>query len=204
MRSINITFQHGHLYNSDTRERISLEEGKNYSLIFSNPSDVKVSAFERPNALRSEEQIKENILTDESVTHIKMLRPENSHLYFFISEANENGRYSVWKQSWFRITLLEPLFLYSSSQWKSKDLISGGKLADCACTVDASEDDSLPFFEVIYAKSVNSAVKMTHIHYFGNAGSPSKNAFNCVYLSEWKNKENSLETLRGFSNEHLI
>ena len=203
MRSVNITFQHGHIYNSDTGERLGLEEGRNYSLIYSNEADLRAKKFERQKMLRSEDQIKEEILKSEKVTHIKKLKSENSNLYFFVSETNENEEGTSIKRSWFRITLLEPLFLYSSSEWKSKDLIIGGKLADCACMVDKSEDEPLPFFEVIYVKSVNAACKMTHVHYFGNSGSPSKNVFNRVYLSKSKSKENSLETLRRFGNEHL-
>jgi hypothetical protein len=34
MRSINISFQHGHIYNSDTKERIIVEENINYIIIF--------------------------------------------------------------------------------------------------------------------------------------------------------------------------
>ena len=146
MRSINVTFQHGHIYNSDTGERLELEEGRNYPLFYSDEANVKTKKFERQKMLRSEDQIKEDILRSVKVTHIKKLKSENSSLYFFVSETNENEVGTSMKRSWFRITLLEPLFLYSSSEWKSKDLITQGKLADCACVVDKSEDETLPFF----------------------------------------------------------
>ncbi len=204
MRSINITFQHGHIYNSDTQERIVVEENTNYILIFENENDIKVGKFEEPTSLRSSTEIYDFIKSDPNVTHIKKLRSANSFLYLFISEENENKEDFVRKQSCFRIRLLEDLFLYTSSKWKNKDSREGGRLADCACVVDESKDDELPFFERIYAKSVTSVCKMTHIHYFGNAGSPSKNSFDSVYLSDRKRKSNLLKTLRSFEDGDIV
>lgn len=206
MRSINITFQHGHIYDSDTKERILVEENTNYILIFDREKDIKVGKFKEhdPKKLRTKEQIYDEIKADPNVTHIKKLRNANSHLYFFISEENENKDDKPTKHSCFRITLLEDLFLYTSKAWKSPELIEGGRLVDCACVVDESKNNELPFFEKIYSKSVTSAYKLTHIHYFGNAGSPSKNAFDCLYLSDKKDNSGLLETLRGFNNSDKV
>lgn len=198
MRSINITFQHGHIYNSDTQERVIVEENINYILIFERENDIKIGKFDKPVKLRTSTEIYDEIKADPNVTHIKKLKSAGSNLYFFITEENENKDEKPRKHSCFRIKLLEDLFLYTSSSWKSSDLTEGGRLADCACVVDESTEDKLPFFENIYAKSVTSAYKKTHVHYFGNAGSPSKNSFDCLYLSKKKDKDNLLETLRGF------
>ncbi|KOY87811.1 hypothetical protein AD998_18220 [bacterium 336/3] len=206
MRSINITFQHGHIYDSETKERVIVEENINYILIFEREEDVKPAKFDKPENIRSEREIYDKIKDDPNVTSIKKLKSAGEHLYFFIIEENENKDKDehTLKHSWFRITLLEDLFLYTRKDWKSKDLIEGGRLEDCACVVDESTDDTLLFFEHIYAKSVTSAYKKTHIHYFGNAGSPSKNAFDCLYLSKNKDKDNTLEILRGFDESHKI
>jgi hypothetical protein len=198
MRSINITFQHGHIYNSDTQQRVIVEENVNYVLFFEREDDIKPGKFENPLKLRSTTAIYDEISSDPYVTQIKKLKSAGSSLYFFITEENENKDEKPLKHSCFRLTLLEDLYLYTSSVWKSSDSIKGGRLADCACVVDQSTDDQLPFFEDIYAKSVTSAYKKTHVHYFGNAGSPSKNSFDCLYLSNSKHKDNQLETLRGF------
>jgi hypothetical protein len=212
MRAVNITFQHGHFYNSNTSERILVEEGVNYILIFEKETDVKVDNFEKPQSFLTAKQILNSITSDPDVTHIKKIASAGTRFYFFISEQNENNKEEEAdypkrqskKQSRFRITLLEDLFLYSNKTWKDKDFIEGGKLSDCACVVDESKDDELPFFEVIYAKSVNSAYKKTHVHYFGNAGSPSKNSFKSIYLSSEKHKDNLLETKRGFSDKDKV
>lgn len=204
MRSINITFQHGHIYNSDTQERVIVEENVNYILIFEKENDIKIGKFDEHTRLRTETEIYNEIKADTSVTDIKKLRPAGTFLYFFISEENENKDSKTSKQSCFRVKLLEDLFLYTSSTWKNIDLIKGGRLADCACVVDESTDVHLPFFENIYAKSVTSAYKKTHIHYFGNAGSPSKNSFDCLYLSKKKERHCLLETLRGFAHEDKV
>jgi hypothetical protein len=127
------------------------------------------------------------------------LKSAGEYLYFFITEENENKDEKPTKHSCFRVKLLEDLFLYTSDTWKNIDLIKGGRLSDCACIVDESTDDKLPFFENIYAKSVTSAYKKTHVHYFGNAGSPSKNSFDSLYLIREKEKGNLLETLRSFN-----
>ena len=200
MRSINITFQHGHIYNSDTKERIIVEENINYILIFEN--DIKVGKFDKPASLRSETDIYNEIKADLNVTHIKKLKSAGTYLYFFITEENKDEKPR--KHSCFRVKLLEDLFLYTSNIWKSSDLTEGGRLADCACVVDESTENNLSFFENIYAKSVTSAYKKTHVHYFGNAGSPSKNSFDCLYLSKNKDKDYLLETLRGFSNTDKV
>ena len=204
MRSININFQHGHIYNSDTQERVIIEESTNYILIFENESDVKIGKFDKPERIRSETEIYNEIKADPNVTHIKKLKPAGTYLYFFITEENENKDEKSSKHSRFRVKLLEDLFLYTSNTWKNSDLTEGGRLADCACVVDESAEDNLPFFEEIYAKSVTSAYKKTHVHYFGNAGSPSKNSFDCLYISKKKDKDNLLENLRGFNHEDKV
>jgi hypothetical protein len=204
MRSINITFQHGHIYNSDTQERVVTEENINYILIFESESDVKIGKFDKPEKLRTETEIYNEINSDPNVTHIKKLKPAGTFLYFFITEENENKDEKPRKHSRFRVKLLEDLFLYTSNSWKSSDLTDGGRLADCTCVVDESKEDSLAFFENIYAKSVTSAYKKTHVHYFGNAGSPSKNSFDCLYLYDRKDKSYLLETLRGFKESDKV
>lgn len=204
MRSINITFQHGHIYNSDTKERIIVEENINYILIFESENHVKLGKFDKPEIIRTETEIYNEIYADPNVTHIKKLKSAGADLYFFITEENENKDEKTHKHSCFRVKLLEDLFLYTSNNWKSSDLTEGGRLADCACVVVESTENKLPFFEDIYAKSVTSAYKKTHVHYFGNAGSPSKNSFDCIYLSINKDKKNLLETLRGFSEKDRV
>ena len=206
MRAVNITFQHGHLYDTDKGERIIIEEGTNYILIYENESDVKTVKFERNDRLKTEKEIYNDIVKDSNVTHIKKIKNRGEYLYFFISAENENEDSNIKsiKQSQFRIKLLEDLFLYSGKDWKSKDLIEGGKLSDCTCIVDKSENDTMLFFENILAKSVTSVVKKTHIHYFGNAGSPSKNSFDSVYTYPFKEKNYLLEELRGFNESDRI
>jgi hypothetical protein len=204
MNSINITFQHGHIYNSVTKERIILEENLDYVIVFEKESNIKVTGFDKPTKLRSAAEICNEIQADPNVTHIKKLKSAGSFLYFFIKEVNENKDDKLRKHSFFRIKLLEDLFLYRSIGWTNRSLIKGGVLADCACVVDESTEDELPFFEHIYAKSVTSAYKKTHVHYFGNAGSPNKNSFDCLYLSEMRIKSNLLKTLRGFTDKDKV
>ena len=210
MRSVNITFKHGHIYNSDTQERLIVQEDVNYILIFEKETDIQIGKFDAPAELKTGEQIKSSILSNPHVTHVKKIAEKDTQFYFFISAEDENdiddenptiGRH---KRSIFTITLSEDLYLYSASDWKSQDLRDFGKLADCQCVVVKSEDHEMPFFEKIYAKSLTSVVKKTHIHYFGNSGSPSKNAFDSVYFQKYKDKSNTLNMLRGFSESDRV
>jgi hypothetical protein len=210
MKAVNITFKHGHIYNTDTKQRLIVEEDVNYILIFEKEEDIQIGKFDEPFELRTGGQIKASILSNPCVTHVKKIADKGTHFYFYISADDENdieventNRINT-KHSLFTITLLEDLFLYSSSDWKNQDLKDLGKLADCQCVMDKSEDYEMPFFEKIFAKSITSVVKKTHVHYFGNSGSPSKNAFDSVYLNKSKNKSNALEVLRGFTSEHKV
>jgi hypothetical protein len=193
--------QHGHMYNSDTRERIILAEGVNYFLITDKEENIEIDNFAPPKRLKSKQEIFDALVAEPKVTHVKKLFDKGKELYFFIELQNQKG---VLKQSRFKIQLLEDLFLYSRNDWKQKELISLGKLAECECVVHESEFDSLPFFENIFAKSISSACKRTHIHYFGNDGSPSKNAFDSIYISTNKSKQNLIEKLRGFTETDRI
>lgn len=208
MKAVNITFKHGHIYDSDSKQRLIIREDVNYILIFDKQSDIEIGKFEASAPLKTGSEIINSLKQSGSVTHIKKIADKGSFFYFFISESDENDADSddnsiIWhtkKQAWFRIKLLEDLFLYSSSDFKNKELRDKGKLTSCACVVDKSEDNELPFFEEVHAKSLTSVVKKTHIHYFGNLGSPAKNAFDSVYFSKDKSKHNLLEVKRGFSN----
>jgi hypothetical protein len=205
MRALNITFQHGHLYNTDTQERIIVKEGTNYILIFDKQEDIAIAKMKPPEKLLSGDELFHNIRLEKNITHIKKLASTGQHFYFHINTENEHeiaaGKKGK-KASSFRITLLEDLYLYACSDW-NEDLRTNGKLYDCACMVDESKNSTLPFFETIYAKSVNQAIKLTHVHYFGNAGSPGKNAFLTICLSPGENAK-TLEELRGFTDKDSI
>ena len=43
-----------------------------------------------------------------------------------------------------------------------------------------------------------------NVHYFGNAGSPSKNSFKTIHLKDDYTKETLLEIRRGFTDKHKV
>lgn len=203
MDSIKIDYYHGHFYNSETKERLVLTEGAKYLLTYSDKASINVEFFQPPVKLRDENEMKDEILSDPNITHIKKIKLQGDLLYFFISNNSLKENNEQLKESWFRIRLLEDLFLYSCKNWKNIELIEKGKLFDCQCVVERSESEELPYFENIYAKSITSAVKITHIHYFGNVGSPSKNSFDSIFLSKNRDKFNSLDVLRRFTEKDI-
>ena len=199
MESIKIVYYHGHLYNAKTKERIVLKEGSEYLIALNDINSITTESFEPPKQIRNGSEIFEEIRGFTGVSHIKKIKSKNDFLYFYISNLFSQKISKQAKESWFRIRLMEDLFIYSCAGWKNRDLVNKGKLADCHCVVDKSERQELAFFENIYAKSITSAIKRTHIHYFGNMGSPSKNSFDSIYINMKRDNENSLEVLRGFS-----
>jgi hypothetical protein len=209
MKSLNITVQHGHIYNAVTGQRLLLRDGVDYTLVVAKESDIEIATFPQLPAKREAQAIHEELLAHEHVTHIKQIGKSGDLFWFHIGAQDENKSHIALphqkvKHAWFRIRLIEDLFLYSSSDWKGEDLIKGGKLADCACVVDHCEYMTLPFFEPIPAKSLTSVVKKTHIHYFGNMGSPSKNAFDCIYGQRDKSTRYLLENKRGFAEADRV
>ncbi len=211
MYSKNIIFQHGHIYDAETEKRILVKEGISYILVLQNVDNAEESQFQEIKG-NTNKQIVENIEKIENLTHYRQIASKGSYLYFSLSEKDEN-KTNIEKQrvddkkqikkSRFRIKLLEDLFLYSCKHW-SKKLARDGKLFGCACVVDESENDKLVFFEKIYAKSIASVYKKTHVHYFGNEGSPSQNTFDSIYFSDNKAKPNYfhslLENIRQFTD----
>ena len=197
MYSKNIIFQHGHIYDAETKKRIIVKEGVACILLLQNANNFKIEEFKK---LEGQET---KIITTELeklkyLTHYKKIASKGSKLYFSLKEKNENDtEYS--KKSRFTIELLEDLFLYSCKHW-SKKLIEDGKLFDCACVVNESEDDKLNFFESIYSSSIASVYKKTHVHYFGNEGSPSQNTFDSVYFLDENNTYQPLECKRRFTD----
>ncbi len=204
MHSKNIIFQHGHIYDADTKKRILAKEGISYVLLLQSASNVEEVQFQKITG-RLTKDIIEEIEGLEGLTHYKEIAPKGSKLYFHLSEKDENktkteenGNKQM-KNSWFTITLLEDLFLYSRKHW-SKKLVEDGKLFDCACVVNERENDEILFFEPIYANSIASVYKKTHIHYFGNEGSPSQNTFDSIYFLDKNNYRCALEDKRRFTD----
>jgi hypothetical protein len=175
--------------------------------MYNQDGDVKVAQPEPRSVPRTEQEIRDDLTRNPDITHLKKILAKDSNLYFYIKQANENDKSKSWKSAWFRITLLEDLFLYSNQTWKGKDLIKSGKFRDCACIVDRGtydNNDPVPFFEQIYAKSVNAVYKKTHVHYFGNEGSPNANVFDTIYFKPQKDKNFLLNTKRGFGDDNMV
>lgn len=207
MHSKNIIFQHGHIYDAETKKRILVKEGIPYVILLQSINNVEESTFQKIEGKNTTDIVKE-IEKLEGLTHYKKIASKDSTLYFHLSEKDENKTGTEKnignddkqvKKSSFTITLLEDLFLYSRKHW-SKKLIEDGKLFDCACVVNESKDNELLFFEPIYANSIASVYKKTHVHYFGNEGSPSQNTFDSVCFLNETNTLCVLEYKRRFTD----
>jgi hypothetical protein len=163
MVSKELIYINGHFYDSEGNKRIVLKD--NIRVTFTTDADNFLSAKpagHKPEHILDTEAKKQEVESDKKVNRYKRVFEVGKVLYFHIPKED----------AWFQVKLLEDLYMFLNQKTKKLE----GKLYSCVCILTANINHKVPFFEEVYATSLNELYKSTYVHYFGNIGNPACNA----------------------------
>lgn len=187
-------YHNGHFYNPENGERLVLRNGAELQLTAHpaafQPFEPAGDAYlHHPS--RSEATMRRMLAADPIVGEVFLLLPAGAELRFVLhppKPAVSGGSIAEYE---FLVQLAEPLFVYHPAKpGKNPSL---GSSVDCDCAVvearctRAGYDEApnrLRYFEPIFARSINSLIKNTYVHYFHNAGAPGRSVFDAMLVGD--------------------
>lgn len=197
-------YHNGHFYDPDTNRRMVLRDGVELQLTASPNAFLNFESagdFYSSLEARTEATIRQQLAQDPKVGASYLLLPAGAELRFALHPPKPPVPEAKVAEYTFRVMLDEPLFAYQRAKpGKSAD---PGSLVDSLCRVAHAKrtgegHDNAPnrllYFETVYARSLNSLIKNTYVHYFQNAGAPGRSAFDVMYIGE---SSKTLGELRG-------
>lgn len=183
MKSIDVIYKLGNLYNRETQKRIILADGAPMAIVV-NPEDVldqdpNLTPETPQTAQEKESEIRLHVSKERGALYWKVF-DAGKKLYFQIS-AGVRQRNNVTEKITlaFELTLLEDLYIYNKKE-EPKD----ARFFECQCLVSCCLDESFLFFEPTYAKSLNDAYTKTYELYFAMFGKSTANAFDRFFESK--------------------
>jgi len=187
-----LNYHNGHFYDPETKQRVVLRDGAALQLTAAPaaflPFEVAGDAYEE-SPLRTETDMRRELDNDPKVGAYFLLLAAGTELRFALHPPKPPIPGATVAEYTFQVRLAEPLFAYRRAKaGKSIDL---GSLVDCGCEVYQAQrtgegyddaPDRLRYFEPVYARSLNSLIKNTYVHYFHNAGAPGRSAFDAMLV----------------------
>jgi hypothetical protein len=185
MISKDAIYKYGHFYEKATGKRIIIKDGAEMSIIL--PGShllIENDPLNTQLEIRTDEEIIKHLEKFKNFKRHKKLLEAGDKLYFKISSGIATSELENRKVCIFEVELQESLFMYETT---SKSL------ASCYCIVHKVIEGDLPYFEPIYAYSLNDAYSKTYVHYFNIYGKNTCTAFSKFTFSPYGQK---LETLK--------
>jgi hypothetical protein len=185
-------YHNGHFYDPDTKHRVVLRDGAELQLTALPAAFLDFEAAGDAYDLqhvRTEAIMRRELAHESKVGAIYLLLPAGAELRFALHPPKPPVPDAKVAEYTFQVILDEPLFAYHRA--KPSKSADPGSLVDSACRVVYAErtsqgyDDApnrLLYFEPVYARSLNSLIKNTYVHYFQNAGAPGRSAFDVMYF----------------------
>ena len=203
MKTIRAVFHNGHLWNPDTKTRV----------VFRNKSEVVITVSgdealnetdpnnEPPATLQSELEQAAAMEARQLLEQSKMkffeyrkIMSRGSSLYFKISAGIRDKEKSERMQTFFKVVLLEDLYIV-----RTKISDKEGRVEPCVCVVESESGYNLPYFEPVFAYSLNDAYSKTFVLYFNIFGKATANVYDRFYTRPTHSSDYQLKRLRTFS-----
>jgi hypothetical protein len=187
-------YHNGHFYNPETKRRMVLRDSVELQLTATPAAFLDFEPagdFYHPQEARTEAAMRRELAQDAKVGACFLLLPAGTELFFALHPPKPPVPDAKVAEYTFQVVLDEPLFAYHRAKpGKSAD---PGSLVDSLCRVVHARrtsqgydnaPDRLLYFETVYARSLNSLIKNTYVHYFQNAGAPGRSAFDVMYIGD--------------------
>lgn len=178
MKSAEIIYKYGHFYDLQTGKRLLLKDGESAVLVYNSSMSLLIEdPLNKELKARSSREIEQSLeVLPHFQWHAKLLSA-GDHLQFTINSQILTSDDQEKLKITFRTTLLEDLYYYKTT---------ARSLASCHCVVDQVIWGNLPYFEPIYASSLNEAHSRTFVHYFSKYGQGTAQASNKFRLRNEK------------------
>ena len=165
-----LRYQHGHLYDPFTQQRVELVDGAAYTLLTDQsegfvPAPPVGKPFDPSRDILTK-PAQEIALAGKAHWH---LLDRHTKLYF---DVHAPGSTDIR----FEVELYEDLFLVAPNP---NDKPLDASLHDCRCI---ARPLSTGFPDPVYGSSLNDVRKSTYVHYFHNLGNPAGNVFKKMTL----------------------
>ncbi|MBO3272980.1 hypothetical protein [Hymenobacter defluvii] len=192
--SYSLHYHNGHFYDPETRQRTVLRDGVELQLTASPGAFLEFEPagdYYPSHAVRTEDAMRRELAHDAKVGACFLLLPAGTELRFALHPPKPPVPEAAVAEYTFQVVLDEPLFVYHRAKPGKSD--DPGSLVDSRCWVVSAKrtshgydnaPDRLLYFEPVYARSLNSLIKNTYVHYFQNAGAPGRSAFEAMYIPE--------------------
>lgn len=189
MKNLNVIYDHGNLYDKNTKKRIHLKNNAEIVIVGNERDFLIEDPLERDITILSSKEKEAKLLLISGLTEYKKLLEKGNYLFFDIKLSPKNHKRKI--QSQFKVELLEDLYAYKKSNWKRKKTL----LFNCSCKLVDNPSKDIKYFEELKGISLNNIYEITFVTYFAKQGSPSVNAFERFYTDQ-SNENSTIEKLR--------
>lgn len=170
----NLIYKNGHFYDTLNGTRIGFKDDAKISIKAASSDLISfLPCGTYPLQIKERKVLEASLKSDKTISKYTLVKKRGELLYFYVNHRKEGAEI----HHEFEVELLEDLYMFIKGKWK----IQEGRLYDCACVVRKILTNSIDFFEVVYAESLNEVYKNTFVHYFGNEGNPACNAIDRFY-----------------------
>jgi hypothetical protein len=183
MKSIDVIFKQGQMYEKDSDRLISLHNNSEAVLIVSDLKSVVFETKQSNHLVPLDSRAKAQLVKSQSDSYLKIVN-KGSLLYSHIPVQKTSRLMTV--------ELLEDLYLYHKESWKSTE----ATIFSCLCQVVHVEGAELD--GAIKASSLNELYKEAYLHFNLNKGNAARNAFDAFHLDP-KDKSKDLRWVRSVS-----
>jgi hypothetical protein len=170
-----LQYRNGSFYHPQTGARVAIADGTEVMVKIPDGVDLLPAppAGTWPLLLLEPEQQLEVLQASKAHPRFKKILNRGSEVYFTIARKEGNAKTSRYT---FEVKLLEDLYFYGKENSPAPE-----RIYPCACAVINNVNSNLPFFEEVYAQSLNELYKNTYVHFFGNSGHATCNVFDRFY-----------------------
>jgi hypothetical protein len=194
MEAFKAIFQHGKLYNRETKQRIHIAEKAMVTIILENKDIMSNDPYNEEHEVEEDLEILKEIekkLEEKKIASYKKIASANSYLTFEIKAGKKSKAGSQALSYKCRLKILNDLYIIQKNSTNCY-----GVVYPCSCIVEETFPN-IPFFEKIHAYSLNDAYMKTYDWYFTHYGKPTTNIYDHFSL-ENKAGQNHLCQLRMF------
>jgi hypothetical protein len=169
MHSLEVIHRNGFFYRKENNKRLAFKNNVEYTIVSMHKDSVSDVSAESNLAARCSGDLINEIQSKKDVSWFHNVLSKGSILNFNIKVE---GHLVI-----FKVLLEEDQYIIKKRSHQRADPI----LYPCKATLQKIEPESLLALEPIIGSSLNELYKKVYVHYLGNNGNPSCNAFTKFY-----------------------
>ena len=180
MKNYSVTYQKGHLVDTDTGKRILLKRGGTFNLLGEDDQFEKKNQFDDKNEALDSKEKYEELVQKHKDKSLELVARSGEKLIYRIgiglfNKTEEDNRHEFL----FEVILLEDLFMMANKNTTGK---LRWTLCDCLCETSECIDGHMQLYETIMGKSLTNLFSNMVAFYFPMQRSGVCNAFKTFFI----------------------